>query len=91
MKEQAIHGRVFQTIDQVRDTVRDFATRYNAEWLIEKNRFRSPLDARPAWLDTTFRQAAWYNPVSRTPGAVQRAYCLLALAPKDGSRRRAYP
>jgi len=58
MKEQAIHGRVFQTIDEVRDTVRDFATRYNAAWLIEKNRFRSPLDAPPAWLDTTFRQAA---------------------------------
>jgi transposase InsO family protein len=58
LKEQAIHGRVFQTIDEVRDAVRDFAARYNAEWLIEKNGYLSPLDARTARLDTTFRRAA---------------------------------
>jgi putative transposase len=58
LKEQAIHGRVFQTIDEVRDAVRDFAARYNAEWLIEKNGFRSPIDARAAWLDMNFRRAA---------------------------------
>jgi hypothetical protein len=51
-------GRVFQTLDEVRDAVRDFAARYNAEWLIEKNGYISPLDARAARLDTTFRQAA---------------------------------
>ena len=37
MKEQAIHGRIFQTIDDVRDAVCAFIARYNAEWLIEKN------------------------------------------------------
>lgn len=58
LKEQAIHGRVFQTIDEVRDAVRNFAARYNAEWLIEKNDYLSPLDARAARLDTTFRSAA---------------------------------
>jgi len=58
LKEQVVHGRVFQTIDEVRDTLRDFAARYNAEWLIEKNGHRSPLDARAAWLDQTFRRAA---------------------------------
>jgi hypothetical protein len=58
MKEQAIHRRVFQTLDEVRDAVRDFAARYNAEWLIEKNGYISPLDARAARLDTTFRRAA---------------------------------
>ncbi len=58
MKEQAIYGRVFQTSDEVRDAVRAFAALYNAEWLIEKNRYRSPNDARAAWLDTTFRRAA---------------------------------
>jgi transposase InsO family protein len=58
MKEQAIHGRVFQTIDEVRDAVRAFAALYNAEWLIEKNGYRSPLDARAVWLDTTLRRAA---------------------------------
>ena len=58
LKEQAIHGRVFQTIDEVRGAIRAFATRYNAEWLIEKNGHRSPLDARAAWLEQTFRHAA---------------------------------
>ena len=58
LKEQAIHGRIFQTIDEVRDAIRAFVTRYNAEWLIEKNGHRSPLDARAAWLEQTFRRAA---------------------------------
>ena len=31
LKEQVIHGHVFQTIDQVRHAVRAFAARYNAE------------------------------------------------------------
>jgi hypothetical protein len=35
-----------------------FVVRYNAEWLIEKNGHRSPLDARAAWLGQTFRRAA---------------------------------
>ncbi len=55
---QAFKGRVFQTIDEVRGAIRAFATRYNAEWLIEKNGHRSPLDRRDAWLDQTFRRAA---------------------------------
>ena len=58
MKEQAIHGRVFQTIEEVRDAVRAFAAIYNAEWLIEKNGYLSPLDARDARLDTNLSRAA---------------------------------
>jgi transposase InsO family protein len=58
LKEQAIHGRVFQTIDDLRNAVREFAARYNAEWLIEKNGYRSPLDIRAAWLDTNLSRAA---------------------------------
>ena len=58
LKEQVVHGRIFQTIDEVRDAVRAFVVRYNAEWLIEKNGHRSPLDARAAWLEQTFRRAA---------------------------------
>jgi transposase InsO family protein len=58
LKEQAVHGRVFQTIDEVRGAIRAFVARYNAEWLIEKNGHRSPLDRRDAWLDQTFRRAA---------------------------------
>ena len=48
----------FQTIDDVRDAVRTFVGRYNAEWLIEKNGHRSPADMRTAWQEETFRRAA---------------------------------
>jgi putative transposase len=58
LKEQAIHGRIFQTIDEVREAVRAFVARYNAEWLIEKNGHRSPFDMRAAWQEETFRHAA---------------------------------
>jgi transposase InsO family protein len=58
LKEQIIHGRVFQTIDEVREAVRDFAARTNAEWLVEKNGYLSPLDARAARLDTKLSHAA---------------------------------
>jgi len=57
-KEQVVHGRIFQTIDDVRDAVRSFVARYNAEWLIEKNGHRSPLDMRAAWHERTLRRAA---------------------------------
>jgi putative transposase len=58
LKEQAIHGRIFQTIAEVRDAVRAFVARYNAEWLVEKNGYRSPADMRAAWQEETFRRAA---------------------------------
>jgi putative transposase len=58
LKEQALHGRFFETIDEVRDAVRAFVARYNAEWLIEKNGHRSPADMRAAWQEQTFRRAA---------------------------------
>jgi putative transposase len=58
LKEQVVHGRIFQTIDGVRDAVRAFVVRYNAEWLIEKNGHRSPNDMRAAWHDQTLRRAA---------------------------------
>ena len=32
--------------------------RYNAQWLIAKNAYRSPDDARSAWDQVLFRQAA---------------------------------
>ncbi|MBK1662289.1 IS3 family transposase, partial [Paracraurococcus ruber] len=57
-KEQAIHGRIFQTIDDVRDAVRAFVVRYNTEWIIEKNGHRSPADTRAALHAETFRCTA---------------------------------
>ena len=58
LKEQIVHGRIFQTIDEVRDAVRAFVARYNAEWLIEKNGHRNPDAARAAWYEQTLRRAA---------------------------------
>ena len=58
LKEQVVHGRIFRTIDEVRDAVRAFVARYNAEWLIEKNGHRSPDAMRAAWNEQTFRRAA---------------------------------
>ena len=57
LKEQIVYGRIFQTVDDVRDAVRAFAARYNAEWLIEKNGHRS-------------RRVASANRLSKEPGAV---------------------
>ena len=58
LKEQIVHGRIFQTIEEVRDAVRAFVVRYNAGWLIEKNGYRSPADMRAAWQGEIFRRAA---------------------------------
>jgi putative transposase len=58
LKEQIVHGRIFQTIDEVRDAVRAFVARYNAEWLIEKNGHRSPAYMRAVWQEEIFRRAA---------------------------------
>ena len=58
LKEQIVHGRIYQTIDEVRDAVRDFVARYNAEWLIEKNGLRSPSETRAAWYQAVMKAAA---------------------------------
>ena len=58
LKEQIVHGRIYQTIDEVRHAVRTFVARYNAEWLIEKNGLRSPNDARIAWETASMKLAA---------------------------------
>ena len=58
LKEQLVHGRIFHTIDEIRDAVRSFVARYNAAWLIEKNGHRSPLEIRAAWNKLTARRAA---------------------------------
>jgi|GEM_PF-3024623 len=57
----AADGRMRAMMDGaaiVRRGIRDFAVRYNAGWLIGKNGYHSPLDARAAWLDTNLRRAA---------------------------------
>ncbi len=46
LKEQAINGRIFKNLDEVRLAVAAFVERYNAEWLVEKLGFVSPYRAR---------------------------------------------
>lgn len=46
LKEQAIYGRVFRNIQEVRSAVADFIEQYNQHWLIAKRGYRSPAQAR---------------------------------------------
>ncbi|SEF12661.1 HTH-like domain-containing protein [Burkholderia sp. WP9] len=46
MKEQAIHGRIFNKLEEVRAAAVAFKDRYNRDWRLEKLGFKSPLEAR---------------------------------------------
>jgi putative transposase len=46
LKEQAIHGRIFRTVEDVRHAVGTFIAAYNAQWRLEKNGFLTPIEAR---------------------------------------------
>lgn len=50
LKEQAIHGRIFRGIDDVRRAVSDFVTLYNNQWRLEKLGYLTPAEARAATL-----------------------------------------
>lgn len=58
LKEQAIYGKVFRTIEEVRRAVARFVENYNAEWRVEKNGFISPREARENWLAALAKEAA---------------------------------
>jgi len=49
LKEQAIHGRIFRNLEEVRAAVTQFQDRYNRHWRLEKLGFMSPLEARQAY------------------------------------------
>ncbi len=49
-KEPVICGRIFQNLPEVRAAVRASVNIYNQEWLVEKNGFFSPWQARAQWL-----------------------------------------
>lgn len=55
LKEQAIHGTIFRTIEDVRQAVAQFVEDYNAHWRPEKLNFKTPLEARQ---EHVLRQAA---------------------------------
>ena len=46
LKEQAIYGRVYRNIEEVRRAVGEFVERYNTHWRLEKLGFRTPYEAR---------------------------------------------
>ena len=49
LKEQAIYGRLFKNVEEVRVVVTAFMHRYNRHWRLEKLGFMSPLEARQAY------------------------------------------
>ena len=55
LKEQAIYGRVFRSLADVRTAVDEFVERYNQDWRLEKLAYRTPLEAREEY---ELRQAA---------------------------------
>jgi transposase InsO family protein len=50
LKEQAIYGRIFRNLQEVRGAVDAFVKRYNGHWRLEKLGFQTPLEARQAAL-----------------------------------------
>ena len=46
LKEQAIHGRVFHNLEEVRTAVAAFVERYNTAWRLEKIGYHTPIEAR---------------------------------------------
>ena len=46
LKEQAIHGRIFQNLEELRRAVAAFVERYNQHWRVEKLGFLTPAEAR---------------------------------------------
>ncbi len=55
LKEQAIHGRIFQNLEEVRAAVGEFVERYNKTWRLEKIGYQTPIEARE---EHQLRQAA---------------------------------
>jgi len=49
LKKQAIHGRVFRNLEEVRHAVAKFRDRYNHHWRLKKLGFMSPLEARQSY------------------------------------------
>lgn len=49
LKEQTIYGRCFKNLEEVRQAVAEFVELYNEQWLIEKNGYLSPLQAREVY------------------------------------------
>ncbi len=58
LKEQAIYGHTFRTVEEVRQAVARFIDDYNHHWLPEKNHGRSPREMRQDWIAAQEMDAA---------------------------------
>jgi len=58
LQGQVIYGRVFDTIEEVRQAIADFGERYNNEWLLENNGYLSPPQARVAYYEREMEAVA---------------------------------
>lgn len=52
LKEQVIYGRTYDNLEEVRQAVSEFVELYNNQWLIEKNGYLSPADARRSYYES---------------------------------------
>jgi transposase InsO family protein len=71
LKEQLVHGRVFETLEDLRDAIRALIARYDAERLVERNGDLGPHALRPQHALAATPGPASPNRVSKEPGPVQ--------------------
>ena len=45
LKEQAIHGIIFQNLEEVRAAVAEFVEQYNKTWCLEKIGYQTPIES----------------------------------------------
>ncbi len=48
-KEQVVHGRIHQTIEEFEAAVATFIRNYNESWILEKLGYLSPYEAQQNW------------------------------------------
>ena len=48
LKEQIVHGIVYQNVQEFEQAVAEFIPLYNEKWILEKLNYQSPLEARRA-------------------------------------------
>ena len=56
---------MFQNLEEVRTAVRCWVDTYNRGWLVEKNGFLNPWQAR----------AQWFSPKPQSPGRLKKNLC----------------
>jgi transposase InsO family protein len=48
LKEQAVHGRIFRNVEELRQAIATFVETYNTAWRLEKNGYLTPTEMRQA-------------------------------------------